>query len=320
MEENKTIDKSAEKNKKLNIAFLVAAALFTVCVILYLIRFIQGRGDIALAFRYKIWDWDLFSEAVDFLITLALAVFSYMTAFNYKHIKKMSIPVFAGAAIILYLLTFAFINSSISAMDTFYVIINSISALAYICLGIFALKKGISIVFAAIFSTYTTALVIWYNMDGILYYLKYASILDARYEMKILAFTFAILVFVWACAARSMNEAKNKDIIKRNIPLSVVLSVITLGIYAIFWIKSISEDIAKLEGEKTNSYLETALFFTVPFYCMYWYYTKGRKIAKLADDADMSILFSIQGLFCIGVFAFALIQTQIHKAIGLSKE
>jgi len=115
-------------------------------------------------------------------------------------------------------------------------------------------------------------------------------------------------------------KADDNDIMKKNIALKVVLSIITLGIYTVFWVKSISEDISKLDDKEVNSSLETAMFFIVPFYAVYWLYIKGKKIANLANDTDMSILYAVQGLFLLCFFSLALMQNQLHIAVGLSKD
>lgn len=318
LEKNEVMAENDEK--KVSIPFLVASAFFIACAALYTYYLIDLRDVLISAFQNGLIKWYFSVTVLDYLMAITLALMTLFIAFEKKHIKLLMIPAAVGAAISIYTVVSTIVDSGFSAVDAAFLIRNVGLALTYICLFIYTIKESIAIVFAVVFATYSGAFSLWYNLEGTIERLnmggEFKSVVP---HLLLVALAIGILVTVWSLCVLHSKKAKGKDIIKKNLVLSVVLSIITLDIYSVFWVKSLSEDIAKLEGKEVNSSLETALFFTVPFYFLFWLYKKGKKLAVLADDADMSVLYVVQGVFCLGLFALALMQNQMHMAVGLKE-
>ena len=306
-----------QKERKISKSLLTAGIALAIGGLFYIAYMIVVLPD---AFKYKAIDWTFSITAVDFLTTLALAVMVLIAAFNPARIKYLAIPAFISAAVTTYTIVSFIIDYGFSSLDMYYFFRNATLSLALILFGIYAIKRSIAIVFSSLLITISSIFGLWYNFEQLFYSLKWSAQLGTIFAYLLLIFlALGTLFLIWSCCALFPPKTSGKDIIKKNIALSVILSVITLGVYAVFWVKSITDDIAKLEKTEINSFLETAMFFIVPFFAVYWLYENGKKMAKLADDADFSIVYSIQGLFMLCLFALALIQNQIHKAIGLSK-
>lgn len=84
---------------------------------------------------------------------------------------------------------------------------------------------------------------------------------------------------------------------KRGVFVSILLSIITCGIYSYFWIGSLSNDISDCLGEQRNGAMDGFLsFITCGLYLFYWNYKNGKKIADIQDrvgirPADNSVLY-----------------------------
>lgn len=106
---------------------------------------------------------------------------------------------------------------------------------------------------------------------------------------------------------------------ERNIGLAIVFSLITCGIYAIYWFVCITEDLNTLSDEQGTSGI-LALIFTIVtcgIYGLYWAYKCGEKIDNIKQSKGIpasngGILYLILYIFG-GIIAYALIQNEINK-------
>lgn len=105
---------------------------------------------------------------------------------------------------------------------------------------------------------------------------------------------------------------------QRNIALSIIFSIITCGIYGIYWFVCMTDDANYLAGEEGTSGV-LALVFTIitcGIYGLYWAYKMGEKldIAKQKRGIPASnggVLYLILFMFG-GIIAYALIQNEIN--------
>ena len=67
---------------------------------------------------------------------------------------------------------------------------------------------------------------------------------------------------------------------KRNIFTSVVLSVLTGGVYAIYWYYFLIRNIKTMRGEDGSCTGELLCLIFVPFYSLYWWYNRGAFVQK----------------------------------------
>ena len=106
----------------------------------------------------------------------------------------------------------------------------------------------------------------------------------------------------------------------RNIALCIIFSIITCGIYALYWIVALTDETNQIAGEPDDTSGITALILmivTCNIYAFYWAYKRGEKIDKahqLRGEAASNggVLYLILYLFG-AVISLALIQSEVNK-------
>ena len=106
----------------------------------------------------------------------------------------------------------------------------------------------------------------------------------------------------------------------RNIVVQIILSIVTCGIYGIYWFITLTDDAARKAGDPKFSggtaFLLTLV--TCGIYGYYWYYKMGKTL-KTAGDAngvaidDNSVLYLILGLFGLGIVCYCIMQSDLNK-------
>lgn len=86
-------------------------------------------------------------------------------------------------------------------------------------------------------------------------------------------------------AYASKSEPDGRHIKTRSIGLSIILSILTLGIYYTFiWRYSIMSDIRKVRKMGSIALGEWLLYTFVPFYSFYWLYTRGSALTVVSEN------------------------------------
>jgi len=93
--------------------------------------------------------------------------------------------------------------------------------------------------------------------------------------------------------------------------LSAILSVVTLGLYAIYWHIALTSEVGRLsENRNFNGFKQILLILiTCNFWSLIWSYQLGKNLARAQDLAnarvsDYSLLFLILSLL---IYAFGLL-------------
>jgi Putative p-aminobenzoyl-glutamate transporter len=86
-------------------------------------------------------------------------------------------------------------------------------------------------------------------------------------------------------AYASKSEPDGRHIKTRSIGFSMILSILTLGIYYTFiWRYSIMSDIRKVRKMGSIALGEWLLYTFVPFYSFYWLYTRGSALTVVSEN------------------------------------
>ena len=106
-------------------------------------------------------------------------------------------------------------------------------------------------------------------------------------------------------------------ITKRNIGVSILLCILTCGIYAIYWFVKLTDEINYVTGN-TDTSGGTAFLLglvTCGIYTFFWAYKMGEKI-DACDTVSRSrgILYLILTFFGLGIIVYALMQDILNKA------
>ena len=104
----------------------------------------------------------------------------------------------------------------------------------------------------------------------------------------------------------------------KGIAVAIVLSIVTCGIYGLFWYYNIVKRIHYIYAGNFDCVAEYLLLLFVPFYGWYWLYTRSQRLAQssvrygvaLQDQSLANLLLAIFGL---GIVSFALLQDQLNQ-------
>ena len=106
---------------------------------------------------------------------------------------------------------------------------------------------------------------------------------------------------------------------QRNIALCIVFSIITFGIYALYWFVCLTNDANQESGQTDATSGGVALLLTIVtcnIYGWFWAYKMGEKIdaikAKNGQSAgNSSILFLLLQLCGLGIVSYAIMQLKL---------
>ena len=124
-------------------------------------------------------------------------------------------------------------------------------------------------------------------------------------------------------------ELDVENIKRRSIAVSIILSIVTCGIYDYFWIASLTNDTNKaLKKENEMSGLVVALltFITFGIFGFYWAYRMGEKVDLIEGKANGNTrwlflflplgLYLFTGLGFIGFYVvYAMSQNALNKVL-----
>jgi len=93
----------------------------------------------------------------------------------------------------------------------------------------------------------------------------------------------------------------------------IILSIITCGIYYIYWLYTIMRKIKILDDEPDISVaLEMILYIFIPFYAWYWWYTRAGKLARAANEKGYDFVKNYDVLFLVfAIIALSIVNTAI---------
>ena len=108
---------------------------------------------------------------------------------------------------------------------------------------------------------------------------------------------------------------------KRDLVVSIILSIVTCGIYAFFWIAQMTNDANKLSGrenEASGGLVVLLGIITCGIYFWYWNYQMGKKVYEIQlknnmPATDNSLLFLLLAVFGFSIVNWALIQNELNK-------
>lgn len=107
---------------------------------------------------------------------------------------------------------------------------------------------------------------------------------------------------------------------QRNIAVCIILSIVTCGIYGIYWFICLTDDANTVSGQQGTSggmaFLLTLV--TCGIYSFYWMYKQGDKLDDAKNARGMAagnsgIIYLILSIFGFGIVAYALMQDSINK-------
>ena len=104
---------------------------------------------------------------------------------------------------------------------------------------------------------------------------------------------------------------------KRSIVTSILLSIITLGIYKIYWKYLLVKNTKTIKNDDSKCTKEMLCLIFVPLYCLYWWISRGKLIqdefAKLGySPIGNQIIYLILDLFGLEILSMAILQNDFN--------
>ena len=101
----------------------------------------------------------------------------------------------------------------------------------------------------------------------------------------------------------------------RNAVTALILSLITCGIYGIYWAIMLARESVSVKDANDDALLEIILMIVLPFL---GFYLAEKKLAEGCADKgiahkDNSILYLILGLVGLGIVNFFMLQSDLNK-------
>jgi len=109
---------------------------------------------------------------------------------------------------------------------------------------------------------------------------------------------------------------------QRSIGLAIVLTLVTCGIYGIYWFIVLTNDTGRLSGDPdfTGGKHFLLTLITCGIWTFVWAYQLGKHIAEAQRQrgllvSDNSVLYIVLTFFGLGIVTYALAQYDINKLV-----
>lgn len=105
------------------------------------------------------------------------------------------------------------------------------------------------------------------------------------------------------------------NIKQRNIVTAIILSVVTCGIYGIYWVICLAREAVSVKDPADDGLLEIILMLFLPFL---GFYLAEKKLAEgctargIAHN-DNSVIYLVLGLVGLGIVNFCMMQSDLNK-------
>ena len=108
---------------------------------------------------------------------------------------------------------------------------------------------------------------------------------------------------------------------KRSIAVCIVLSIVTIGIYGIYWFVCLNNDCNKAANNPNGTSGGVAFLLTIMtcgIYGIYWCYKKGQDIDEASTNRGLTapnkgVLLLVLCIFGLSIVSYALIQDELNK-------
>lgn len=105
---------------------------------------------------------------------------------------------------------------------------------------------------------------------------------------------------------------------KRRIGACIILSLITFGIYSIYWEYLLVKNTRAIQKDDSSCTGEMFCLIFVPFYSLYWWFTRGKLVRDEFSKHGFSAssnetAFLVLALFGLGIVAMAIMQNDFNS-------
>ncbi len=116
------------------------------------------------------------------------------------------------------------------------------------------------------------------------------------------------------------NVVSSSGIAPRNIAVSILLSIVTCGIYGIYWMIKMNDEVNQLASEPDATSGGMVLLFTLitcGIYSWFWLYKMGERCDRIKGvQGNSNIVYLLLGIFGLGIVSYCLMQDTLNKAVS----
>lgn len=112
---------------------------------------------------------------------------------------------------------------------------------------------------------------------------------------------------------------------ERNIVVAILLSILTCGIYGIYWFIVMTNDVSEANGDPDFTGGKAFLFtlLTCGIYAIYWNYKVGKEMYEANQKhgisaSDNSMLYLILSIFGLTIVTYCIVQSELNKIATLN--
>ena len=109
------------------------------------------------------------------------------------------------------------------------------------------------------------------------------------------------------------------NVAPRSIPVAIILSIVTCGIYLLYWMYMINNEINDLAQDPmapSGGIVILLSIVTCGIYTWYWYYKMGEKCDYITQSHSSSnVIFLLLGIFGLGIVSIALMQDAVNRVL-----
>lgn len=109
---------------------------------------------------------------------------------------------------------------------------------------------------------------------------------------------------------------------QRSIALSIILTIVTCGIYGIYWFICMVNEINYVSEDKeamSGGVVYLLGLVTCGIYFLVWFYQAGERLNRAKDmrgmptDSSLGIVYLLLSLFGFSIVTYGLIQNELNK-------
>ena len=105
------------------------------------------------------------------------------------------------------------------------------------------------------------------------------------------------------------------NIKQRNIVTAIILSIVTCGIYGIYWVICLAREAVSVKDPADDGLLEIILMLFLPFI---GFYLAEKKLAEGCAargiaHTDNSVIYLVLGLVGLGIVNYCMMQNDLNK-------
>ncbi len=111
---------------------------------------------------------------------------------------------------------------------------------------------------------------------------------------------------------------------KRSIPVCILLWIVTCGLYGIYWMIVVNNELnaaANRQGATSGGVAYLLGLITCGIYTLYWFYKMGENVDVIKTRAGIpsssnGVLYLVLGLLGFGIINYCLMQDALNKNVA----